>query len=125
MSLPHAGFIFRWQALPQGSAKVRSVDDDFESDTAPRRVSVRRDDAADRGHPNQLPEVYLERLLRAYTNPGDRVCDPFGGSGTTAVVADALGRDCVTCDISPENCESILERLKLGAIRVTPEKSLR
>ena len=74
-----------------------------------------------KGHPNQLPEVYLERLIRAYTNPGDRILDPFAGSGTTAVVAQALGRSCVTTDISKESCESVKERLKKGAVRVQPE----
>lgn len=71
-----------------------------------------------KGHPNQLPEVYLERLIRAYTNPGDRILDPFGGSGTTAVVASALGRHVTTIDISEANCESISKRLEKGAIRV-------
>lgn len=71
------------------------------------------------GHPNQLPEVYLERLIRAYTNPGDRALDPFGGSGTTAVVCQALGRRCVTIDISGANCESIEERLRKGAVRLS------
>lgn len=70
-------------------------------------------------HPNQLPEVYLERLILAYTNPGDRILDPFGGSGTTSVVADALGRDCVTIDISESSCESIRSRVESGAVRVS------
>lgn len=70
-------------------------------------------------HPNQLPEVYLERLLLAYTNVGDRVLDPFAGSGTTAVVADALGRSCVTIDVSAENCNSVRERVAQGAVRIT------
>ena len=74
-----------------------------------------------KGHPNQLPEVYLERLIRAYTNPGDRILDPFAGSGTTAVVAQALGRSCVTIDISKQSCESVKERLEKGAVRVQPE----
>ncbi len=71
-------------------------------------------------HPNQLPEVYLERLLRAYTHPGDRVLDPFAGSGTTAVVAAALGRPCVTIDVSSVNCESVRERIRKGAERIGP-----
>lgn len=70
------------------------------------------------GHPNQLPEVYLERLIRAYTNPCDKVLDPFAGSGTTAVVARALGRQCVAVDVSEANCESVKERLRIGAVRV-------
>jgi DNA modification methylase len=70
-------------------------------------------------HPNQLPEVYLERLIKAYTNPGDRVLDPFGGSGTTATVAVALGRDCITIDISEHNVASIRERIAAGPVRIT------
>ena len=69
------------------------------------------------GCPNQLPEVYLERLIRAYTNPGDRILDPFGGSGTTAVVAKALGRKCDTLDVGEACCESISKRLERGAVR--------
>lgn len=68
-------------------------------------------------HPNQLPEKYLERLIKAYTNENDLVFDPFGGTGTTAVVARALGRQCVTIDISEQYCSDIACRLKLGAIR--------
>ena len=68
--------------------------------------------------PNQLPEVYLERLIRAYTNPGDRILDPFCGTGTTAVVADALGRDCVTIDVTAEAVFAACERLKRGAVRI-------
>jgi DNA modification methylase len=69
-----------------------------------------------KGHPNQLPENYLRRLILAYTNPGDRVLDPFGGSGTTIVVANALGRNCTTIDISKETCKSIEERIAKGAM---------
>lgn len=72
------------------------------------------------GHPNQLPEKYLERIILAYTNVGDTVLDPFGGSGTTAVVAWALGRRAHTVDISAENCQSIVERLEKGPVRVLP-----
>lgn len=69
-------------------------------------------------HPNQLPERYLERLLLAYTDPGDRVLDPFAGSGTTATVAAALGRPCVTIDVSPATCRSVAARVEAGSIRV-------
>jgi site-specific DNA-methyltransferase (adenine-specific) len=71
-------------------------------------------------HPNQLPEVYLERLIRAYTNPGDTILDPFGGSGTTAVVAAALGRKCITIELSEQSCQSLVERLKKGSVRIPP-----
>jgi DNA modification methylase len=70
------------------------------------------------GHPNQLPERYLERLLLSYTDPGDRVLDPFAGSGTSATVAAALGRPCVTIDVSPTTCRSVAARVEAGAVRV-------
>jgi site-specific DNA-methyltransferase (adenine-specific) len=66
--------------------------------------------------PNQLPEVYLARLIRAYTNPGDWVLDPFGGTGTTAVVCKALKRNCITLELGEANCAAIKDRLKKGAV---------
>jgi site-specific DNA-methyltransferase (adenine-specific) len=76
-----------------------------------------------KAHPNQLPERLLERHILAYTLPGDCVVDGFGGSGTTAVVADALGRSCVTIDCSEESCESARRRVEKGAVRIVAETS--
>lgn len=47
----------------------------------------------------QKPETLLERIIKASSNEGDLVCDFFGGSGTTAAVAERLGRRWITCDI--------------------------
>lgn len=47
----------------------------------------------------QKPEALLERIIKASSNKGDLVCDFFGGSGTTAAVAERLGRRWITCDI--------------------------
>ncbi len=44
-------------------------------------------------HPTQKPEKLFERLILASSSPGQRVLDPFMGSGTTASVARRLGRD--------------------------------
>ena len=68
-------------------------------------------------HDNQLPEMYLSRIIRAYTNQGDLVVDPFCGSGTTAVVADGLRRRFLGCDNSPANVRWAEERRAHGAIR--------
>lgn len=69
-------------------------------------------------HDNQLPEVYLERVIRSCSNPGDLVLDPFVGSGTTPVVARVLGRRFVGTEIDPAHAESARERVRLGAVRV-------
>jgi DNA modification methylase len=50
------------------------------------------------GWPSQKPERLLERVLCAVTRPGDRVGDWFVGSGTTAAVAQRLGRGFVAVD---------------------------
>ena len=44
-----------------------------------------------RNHENQLPELYLARIIKAISNAGDLV-SPFAGSGTTGTVARALQR---------------------------------
>lgn len=69
-------------------------------------------------HDNQLPEVYLERVVRACSNPGDLVVDPFLGSGTTGVIAHALNRNFIGCEFSPENAARAVERIASGPIRL-------
>jgi hypothetical protein len=56
----------------------------------------------------QLAEAFLTR----YSEPGDVVWDPFAGSGTTLVEANALGMHSAGCDISAFNC--LLSRVKTG-----------
>lgn len=68
-------------------------------------------------NPNQLPEVFMGRIIKAYTNPGDLILDPFAGYATTAVVAQALGRNCVTIELSKPNYEACQSRLKKGSVR--------
>lgn len=68
-------------------------------------------------HDNQLPETYLHRVIAATSNKDDTVLDPFLGSGTTAVVATALGRNFVGTEYSSDNAKAAIERIKLGPIR--------
>lgn len=50
-------------------------------------------------YPTQKPEALLERIMKASSNEGDLVADFFGGSGTTAAVAEKLGRRWITSDL--------------------------
>jgi site-specific DNA-methyltransferase (adenine-specific) len=50
-------------------------------------------------HPTQKPEILLDRILRASSQSGDLVLDPFCGSGTTGAVAARLGRRFVGFDV--------------------------
>jgi DNA modification methylase len=68
-------------------------------------------------HHNQIPEVYLERVIKACSNPGSLVLDPFCGSGTTSTVARALGRRSITIEYSEVNAKSAWERItKVGMV---------
>lgn len=50
-------------------------------------------------YPTQKPETLAQRILELCTSPNDLIMDFFGGSGTTAAVAEKLGRKWITCDI--------------------------
>jgi adenine specific DNA methylase Mod len=54
----------------------------------------------DTSYATQKPEALLERIIKASSNPGDLVLDCFVGSGTTAAVAEKLGRRWIACDLS-------------------------
>ncbi len=56
-----------------------------------------------------VPQL-VETFLRRFFEPGDRIYDPFVGSGTTLVEANAFGANAVGCDISAFNC--LLSRVK-------------
>jgi len=69
-------------------------------------------------HHNQIPEVYLERVIRACSNQGDLVLDPFLGSGTTSTVARAWKRRSIGIEFSEGNAASAWERItKIGMLR--------
>ena len=53
-------------------------------------------------HGCQMPEQVLGRIVKATSNPGDLVLDPFTGSGTTLAVARKLGRRALGFELSPE-----------------------
>ncbi len=51
------------------------------------------------GYPTQKPEALLERIIKASSNEGSLIADFFCGSGTTAAVAEKLGRRWITSDL--------------------------
>ncbi len=65
-------------------------------------------------HPTQKPEKLLAKTILASTNPGDLILDPFAGSGTTAVVAEKLGRDFVVIEADEQYCLLAQKRLEMA-----------
>ena len=64
------------------------------------------------GYPTQKPIALLERIIRASSNPGDVVLDPFCGCATACVAAESLGRRWLGIDISPKAVELVNMRLR-------------
>ena len=63
------------------------------------------------GYPTQKPEALLERIIKASSNEGDLVADFFCGSGTTAAVAEKLGRKWITTDLGRFSIHTARKRL--------------
>ena len=59
-----------------------------------------------------MPEQLLGRIIRACSNEGDLVLDPFAGSGTTLAVAKKLGRRFLGFELSAEYTRQIQQRLR-------------
>jgi site-specific DNA-methyltransferase (adenine-specific) len=63
------------------------------------------------GYPTQKPLALLERIIKASSNEGDVVLDPFCGCATTCVAAESLGREWAGIDLSPKAVELVKHRL--------------
>jgi len=105
--LPDDTWILRPQDLPEGFAA------DGDTWYFPRVCGTFKERSG--WHGCQMPEQLLGRIIRASSNAGDTVLDPFGGSGTTLAVAKKLGRRFLGCELSEAYAARIRERL--AAIR--------
>ena len=56
------------------------------------------------------PVLLMARLIRNSTKPGEAVLDIFGGSGSTLLAAEQLGRRCFVCELEPKYCDVIINR---------------
>ena len=62
-------------------------------------------------YPTQKPEALLERIIKASSNEGDLIADFFCGSGTTAAVAEKLGRKWITTDLGRFSIHTTRKRM--------------
>lgn len=67
-------------------------------------------------HPTQKPQKLFEYLIQTYTNEGEIICDPFGGSGTTAASAKNTGRRYVSIESNADYVEIQRQRLSQGVL---------
>jgi len=80
-----------------------------------RFAAPRSDEKSNGKHPTQKPLALIERCLRASTNVGDVVFDPFCGSGSTGVAALRLGRTFIGCELDAEFASLAAQRLSAAS----------
>ena len=117
---PSASYIKRFKGKTQvldPVTKTRKIVVDQPTKGLPQRdvwdISIIAGFAKERvGYPTQKPLTLLERIIKASSNEGDVVLDPFCGCATACVAADKLGRKWVGIDISPKAVELVNMRLR-------------
>jgi DNA modification methylase len=77
----------------------------------PSNVVEVKSESSQGTHSAPFPRALVEFFLKAYSDPGDVVYDPFMGSGTTMAAAAVLGRTGVGAEISPAYCDVIVCRI--------------
>jgi len=103
--------------LEDGRAQVPVGDDvciisgaDLSVEVAPGSlVSVDKPLRSD-DHPTMKPVALIERFVRNSSRPGEVVLDPFGGSGSTLIACERLGRICRTLELDPRFVDVIVAR---------------
>ena len=78
----------------------------------PSNVIEVKTESSQGSHSAPFPRALVEFFVKAFSDPGDAVFDPFLGSGTTMAAAHVLGRACYGCEISPAYCDVILRRIE-------------
>jgi site-specific DNA-methyltransferase (adenine-specific) len=106
--LPDDTWILRPQDVPGG---FDPLDDTW---YVPRVCGTFKERAG--WHGCQMPEQLLGRIIKACSNPGDLVLDPFAGSGTTLTVAKKLGRRPLGFELSPAYAERARARLDAAEV---------
>jgi DNA modification methylase len=102
--LPDDTWVLRPQDLPEGFGPEESVWH------FPRVAGTFKERAG--FHGCQMPEQLLGRIIKVSSNPGEVVMDPFGGSGTTLIVAKKLGRKFVGFELSENYAQKVQRRLE-------------
>ena len=75
------------------------------------------------GYPTQKPLALYERIIKASSNAGDIVLDPFSGCATTPIAAERLGRQWVGMDIWDGAYDTVLDRLESEGLAAPDSKN--
>jgi len=104
-------YTFNFELLKKmnGGEQMKDTDWNFAICRGPERL---KDKNGIKAHSTQKPFKLVQQVLLTASNKGDLVLDPFLGSGTTAVVAKALGRDWVGIEKEKKYVELASDRIQ-------------
>lgn len=74
------------------------------------REGSREVEGKTRVHPTQKPVGMIGDILKDFTKENDNILDMFGGSGSTLIACEQLGRKCYMCELDEHYCDVILTR---------------
>ena len=98
-------------SAPSGSGLLGCGADKIAGIAWPSNVIEAKAEGSQGSHSAPFPRALVEFFLKAFSDPGDSIYDPFMGSGTTMAAAHVLGRTGYGCEISPAYCDVILRRM--------------
>ena len=75
-----------------------------------RREGDRITEGKTRVHPTQKPVGMLGDILKDFSQEDDSILDLFGGSGSTLIACEQLGRKCYMAELDPHYCDVIIQR---------------
>lgn len=101
-----------WAYQPGTAGFLEGTEDEIDKDV--QWVSKRNKNEI--GYPTQKPVGLYSRIIRASSNEGDVVLDPFAGGGTTLEAAELLNRQWVGVDIWDKAHETVVERLERASL---------
>ena len=87
------------------------MDGRFTGIARPSNVVEVKSESSQGSHSAPFPRALVEFFVKAFSDPGDVVFDPFLGSGTTMAAAHVLDRSGYGVEISPAYCDVILRRM--------------
>ena len=91
-------------------ADMRALLDEIYSDKTSTTVMHEDKPLRNAEHPTMKPVKLIARLIRNSSKKGWTVLDPFGGSGTTLIACEQLGRKCLMMELDPQYCDVIITR---------------
>lgn len=119
----HQGFNDRWDAMSRaeqcGNGRLlRNYEADLSPLITPEVWAIATAAFSD-AHFATFPPALVTPCILAGCPPGGTVIDPFGGAGTTGLVADRLGRDAILIELNPEYADMARARLRAALASVT------